>query len=417
MGKKILVIGGGGRCHAIVDALARSPQVEKIYCAPGNAGTAELAESVPLMVNDIDNLLAFAKDNAIDLTVVGPEDPLAAGIVDRFREAGLRIFGPTKAAARIESSKEFAKDLMARHGVPTASYKTFDNYEEAAAYVKAGPVPVVIKYDGLAAGKGVVVALTHKEADDALRDMLLDDRFGKGRVVVEEFLDGPEFSFMCLVNGTKIYPLAIARDHKRAFDNDRGPNTGGMGAYSPVPFVTDEIRDRALETIIRPVAKAMQEEGYPFTGVLYGGLILTKDGPKVIEFNARFGDPETEVVLPRIESDFCELLDAAVDGRDCTPTWSPDTYLGIVLASKGYPGKYTKGNIIRGIDKAGKVYHMGTKRQDGEILSVGGRVLMVIANAPTLDEARRKALIQAEQIDCPALFHRNDIGAAEACTR
>lgn len=417
MGKKILVIGGGGRCHAIVDALARSPQVEKIYCAPGNAGTAELAESVPLMVNDIDNLLAFAKDNAIDLTVVGPEDPLAAGIVDRFREAGLRIFGPTKAAARIESSKEFAKDLMARHGVPTASYKTFDNYEEAAAYVKAGPVPVVIKYDGLAAGKGVVVALTYKEADDALRDMLLDDRFGKGRVVVEEFLDGPEFSFMCLVNGTKIYPLAIARDHKRAFDNDRGPNTGGMGAYSPVPFVTDEIRDRALETIIRPVAKAMQEEGYPFTGVLYGGLILTKDGPKVIEFNARFGDPETEVVLPRIESDFFELLDAAVDGRDCTPTWSPDTYLGIVLASKGYPGKYTKGNIIRGIDKAGKVYHMGTKRQDGEILSVGGRVLMVIANAPTLDEARRKALIQAEQIDCPALFHRNDIGAAEACTR
>ena len=413
MGKKVLVIGGGGRCHAIVDALSRSPQVEKIYSAPGNAGTEQQAEIVPLMVSDIDNLLLFAKENAVDLTIVGPEGPLAAGIVDRFREEGLRIFGPTKAAARIESSKEFAKDLMKRHDIPTASYRTFDNYEEAARYVKEGPVPVVIKYDGLAAGKGVVVALTHREADDALRDMLLDEAFGKGRVVVEEFLDGPEFSFMCLVNGHRVYPLAIARDHKRAYDNDRGPNTGGMGAYSPVPFVTDEIRDRALEEIIHPTARAMEEEGYPFTGVLYGGLILTADGPKVIEFNARFGDPETEVVLPRIESDFYELIDAAVDGRECEPRWSPDTYLGVVMAAKGYPGKYEKGHVIRNLDKAGKVYHMGTKVQNGETLSVGGRVLMVIANAPTLKEARRKAMAEVEKIDCEGLFYRTDIGAKE----
>ena len=297
MGKKVLVTGGGGRCHAIVDALSRSPQVEKIYSAPGNAGIARQAECVPIAVSDIGSLLAFVREKEIDLTVVGPEGPLAAGIVDRFREEGLRIFGPTKSASRIESSKEFAKDLMSRHGIPTASYRTFSDFDEALAYIKAGPVPVVIKYDGLAAGKGVVVALTYSEAEDALRDMLLDECFGQGRVVIEEFLDGPEFSFMCLVNGRKLYPLAIARDHKRAFDNDRGPNTGGMGAYSPVPFVTEEIRETALRTILQPVADAMADEGVPFTGVLYGGLILHKGTPKVIEFNARFGDPETEVVL------------------------------------------------------------------------------------------------------------------------
>lgn len=417
MKQNVLVIGSGGREHAIVDALKRSESVGRVYCAPGNAGINMQATPVEIAVTDLDNLARFATDASVALTVVGPEVPLANGIVDEFRKRGLRIFGPTKAAAQIESSKAFAKELMARHNIPTAASRTFEEFQPALDYVLAGPEQIVIKYDGLAAGKGVVVAQNHTEAEAALRNMLLDDEFGKGRVVVEEFLDGPEFSFMCLVNGAKVYPLAIARDHKRAYDNDRGPNTGGMGAYSPVPFVTDEIRQSALDTILRPVAQAMVDEGTPFSGVLYGGLILNNGVPKVIEFNARFGDPETEVVLPRIESDFFELLDAAVDGRDCTPTWSPDTYLGIVLASKGYPGKYTKGNIIRGIDKAGKVYHMGTKRQDGEILSVGGRVLMVIANAPTLDEARRKALIQAEQIDCPALFHRNDIGAAEACAR
>ena len=384
MGKKVLVIGGGGRCHAIVDALSRSPQVEKVYAAPGNAGIASQAECVPISVSDIDALLAFARENGIDLTVVGPEGPLAAGIVDRFRAEGLRIFGPTQSATRIESSKEFAKDLMSRHGVPTASYRTFSDFGEALGYVKAGPVPVVIKYDGLAAGKGVVVALTYAEAEDALRDMLLDECFGQGRVVIEEFLNGPEFSFMCLVNGRKLYPLAIARDHKRAFDNDRGPNTGGMGAYSPVPFVTDEIRETALRTILRPVADAMVEEGVPFTGVLYGGLILHNGVPKVIEFNARFGDPETEVVLPRLESDFYALLDAAVDGRDFETEWSELTTLGIVMAAKGYPGKYDKGYVVRGLENAGKVYHMGTVGKDGKILTAGGRVLMPVASAPTV---------------------------------
>lgn len=412
---KVLVIGGGGRCHAIVAALARSPKVDKIYCAPGNAGIEMQAECVPVPVSDVAALKEFAKDNAVDLTVVGPEASLAAGIVDEFRKEGLKIFGPTKAAARIESSKEFAKDLMSRHNVPTAAYKTFDDFGEALAYVKAGPIPVVIKYDGLAAGKGVVVALTLKEAEDALRDMLLDEAFGKGRVVVEEFLDGPEFSFMCMVNGHKLYPLDIARDHKRAYDKDAGPNTGGMGAYSPVPFVTPEIRETALKTILQPVADAMVEEGNPFTGVLYGGLILHKGTPKVIEFNARFGDPETEVVLPRLKSDFYELVDAAVEGRDFDTEWSDNSVLGVVMASKGYPGKYQKGYQIKGLEETdGKVYHMGTAVRDGKILTVGGRVLMVLGEGKTLADARKDAYQRVKKVDCDNLFNRSDIGAKEA---
>lgn len=412
---KVLVIGGGGRCHAIVDALDRSPKVDKIYCAPGNAGIGEQAECVPVPVSDVANLKQFALDNAIDMTIVGPEASLACGIVDEFRAAGLKILGPTKSAARIESSKEFAKDLMMRHNVPTAAYKTFDNFDEALAYVKVGPIPVVIKYDGLAAGKGVVVALTLKEAEDALRDMLLDKAFGQGRVVVEEFLDGPEFSFMCLVNGRKLYPLDIARDHKRAYDKDMGPNTGGMGAYSPVPFVTPEIREAALRTILQPVADAMVDEGNPFTGVLYGGLILHKGTPKVIEFNARFGDPETEVVLPRLRSDFYELVDAAVDGRDFETEWSDDSVLGVVMASKGYPGKYEKGYAISGLDKIkGNVYHMGTALRDGKILTVGGRVLMVLGSGATLADARKNAYASVAKVECNNLFNRSDIGAQEA---
>lgn len=415
MGKKVLVIGGGGRCHAIVDSLARSERVSKVYCAPGNAGIATQAECVPLPVSDVEGLLGFAKENEIDMTVVGPEASLALGIVDRFREEGLKIFGPTKAAARIESSKEYAKDLMARHGVPTAAYRTFGDFDEALAYVKAGPIPVVIKYDGLAAGKGVVVALTMNEAEDALRDMLLDEQFGKGRVVVEEFLNGPEFSFMCLVNGRKLYPLDIARDHKRAYDNDAGPNTGGMGAYSPVPFVTEEIRRTAIETILQPVADAMADEGVPFTGVLYGGLILHKGTPKVIEFNARFGDPETEVVLPRLKSDFYDLIDAAVEGRDFETEWHPETVLGVVLAARGYPGKYEKGHQIDGLEKIDtKVYHMGTAERDGKTLSVGGRVLMVLGSGKDLAEARRKAYHEVSKVDCNGLFNRTDIGTGES---
>ncbi|MBD5172367.1 MAG: phosphoribosylamine--glycine ligase [Bacteroides sp.] len=415
MGKKVLVIGSGGREHAIVDALDRSPQVEKIWCAPGNAGIAAQAECVEIGATDIDSLLRFARENEVDLTVVGPEAPLAAGIVDAFRAEGLRIFGPTREAARMESSKEYAKDLMARHSIPTAAYRTFSDFDEALEYVKAGPQEIVIKYDGLAAGKGVVVAMSHAEAEAALRDMLLDEQFGKGRVVVEEFLDGPEFSFMCIVNGTKVYPLAIARDHKRAYDGDEGPNTGGMGAYSPVPFVTDEIRRAALETIINPVAKALVEEGNPFTGVLYGGLILHRGVPKVIEFNARFGDPETEVVLPRLESDFYELLDAAVDGRDCEPRWSPATRLGIVLAAEGYPGAYRKDVVIKGAEALDGIYHMGTKRDaNGELKSAGGRVMMVTSAGADLSEARSNATAKIEAIEAPGLFHRTDIGAKEA---
>lgn len=414
---KVLIIGGGGRCHAIADSLSRSAKVSKIYSAPGNAGISEIAECVPIPVSDVDELLKFAKENEIDMTIVGPEASLALGIVDKFRDAGLRIFGPTQAAARIESSKDYAKQLMSKYNIPTAAYKTFDNFEEALAYVKAGPIPVVIKYDGLAAGKGVVVALTMKEAEDALRDMLLDEAFGKGKVVIEEFLNGPEFSFMSLVNGSKVYPLDIARDHKRAYNNDAGPNTGGMGAYSPVPFVTEEIRKKALDTILQPVAEAMVKEGVPFTGVLYGGLILHNGVPKVIEFNARFGDPETEVVLPRLESDFYELIDAAEEGRDYIPEWKDETVLGVVMASKGYPGKYEKGHEIKGLEKlsAGKeevknVYHMGTGLKDGKIMTIGGRVLMVLGKGKDLQEARHKAYDNVAQIECPSLFNRTDIG-------
>lgn len=411
--KKVLVVGSGGREHAIVKALARSPQVEKIYCAPGNAGIAEDAECVAIGVEDVDALVAFARDNGIDMTVVGPEAALAVGLVDAMEAAGLKAFGPTKAAARIESSKEFAKQVMTKYNVPTASYEAFDDFNKAWEYVKSRPLPAVIKYDGLAAGKGVVVALSYEEAERALRDMLLDSAFGKGRVVVEDFLDGPEFSFMCVVSGNKVYPLAMAQDHKRAFDGDKGPNTGGMGAYSPVPFITDEIRGKALSEIIQRTADGLVEEGVPFKGVLYGGLILTADGPKVIEFNARFGDPETEVVLPRLESDFYDLVESAVEGRDCDTKWSDDAYLGVVLASEGYPGSYQKGVEIKGLDKVNaEIYHMGTKRDGERILTAGGRVLMVVGKGKTIAEANAAAKAEIEKIDCPSLFHRTDIGKA-----
>lgn len=407
--KSVLVVGSGGRCHAIVDALARSPQVGKIFCAPGNAGISALAECVGIGVTDIMALADFAESHEIDLTVVGPEASLCAGIADEFNSRGLPVFGPDKAAARIESSKEFAKEIMARAGVPTASYRPFTDFKEALEYVRGRQLPTVIKYDGLAAGKGVVVALTYEEAEDALRDMLLDGSFGEGKVIIEDFLEGSEFSFMCFVNGRKVYPLAVAQDHKRAFDGDKGPNTGGMGAYSPVPFITPDIEQTALDTILRPVANELVENGTPFLGVLYGGLILTESGPKVIEFNARFGDPETEVVLPRLESDLYEFITAVMEGRDFTPVWSPDGCLGIVLAAKGYPGKYAKG-LPLDISEKGIIYHMGTRKSTDGIVSDGGRVLMVVGKAENLTRARQQSLAAVEKIATDDFFYRKDIG-------
>lgn len=409
--RRVLVVGSGGRCHAIVDALSRSPQVEKIYCAPGNAGIAEQAECVAIGVTDVEALVAFAKEQQIDMTVVGPEAALAVGIVNRFEECGLKAFGPTKEAAQIESSKEFAKRLMAKYGIPTAAYEAFDEFEAAWEYVKNRPLPAVIKYDGLAAGKGVVVAESYDQAEEALRDMLLDASFGKGRVVVEDFLAGPEFSFMCVVSGEKVYPLAMAQDHKRAYDGDKGPNTGGMGAYSPVPFVTEEIESIALEQIMKPTAAAMVAEGVPFCGVLYGGLILTEQGPKVIEFNARFGDPETEVVLPRLKSDIYELFDAAIEGRDHQTEWSDEAYLGVVMASTGYPASSTKGAVIGGLERAeSHIYHMGTAIKDGNLVTAGGRVLMVVGKGATLAEAHSMAMADVAKVECKELFYRSDIG-------
>ena len=409
---KVLVIGSGGREHAIVEALSRSPRQPKIYVAPGNAGIAALAECVAIKDTEVEKLLEFAKANAIDLTVVGPEAALAAGVVDAFRAAGLKIFGPTKAAAEIEASKDFAKRLMVKYDVPTASYATFSDFEEAMAYVRKGTLPTVLKYDGLAAGKGVVIATTMEEAEATLRDMLLDTKFGEGRVVIEEFLTGEEFSLMCFVAGNKICPMPVAQDHKRAYDNDEGPNTGGMGAYTELPFITEEDHAYAMENIMQRVADAMVAEGTPFTGVLYGGLMKTPQGIKVIEFNARFGDPETEVVLPRLKSDAIDVFMAVANNEQPVAEWSDEATLGIVLASKGYPGDYQKGFVIEGVERvASKVYHMGTALKDGKLVTAGGRVMIVVASASTLQEALLKAREDIAKIECDNLFHRTDIGA------
>ena len=412
--KKALVIGGGGREHAIVDALSRSTQVGKIYCAPGNAGISAQAECVAIKDTDVESLKNFALENEIDLTVVGPEVALAAGVVDVFKEAGLRIFGPSKAAATIEASKDFAKQLMAKYNIPTAAFETFEDYDAALEYVKKGSFPVVLKYDGLAAGKGVVIPEKLEEADATLKDMLLDDKFGKGKVVVEEFLTGPEFSFMCFVDGYDVYPMTLSQDHKRAYEGDKGPNTGGMGAYSPVPIISDEDLAFSLEKVMKPTAAAMVAEGCPFTGVLYGGLMKTPQGPKVIEFNCRFGDPETEVVLPRLESDIYDIFSAVADHTPMPEIkWKEEVTMGFVMASKGYPGSYEKGYEISGLDTLPediRVFHMGTSLKDGKYFTSGGRVLMVVGSGKDLQEAHDKALAAVESIGCENLFYRRDIG-------
>ncbi len=410
--KKVLVVGGGGRCHAIVDALSRSTQVSQIFCAPGNALMAKQATLVPISDTDVEALKAFALKEGIDLTVVGPEASLAAGIVDSFREAGLKIFGHSRAATMIESSKEFAKRLMEENGIPTAAYRSFTSYDEALAYVDSRPYPAVIKYDGLAAGKGVVIASDRAEADAALRSMLLDGAFGQGKVVIEDWLEGPEFSFMCFVDGENVSPMPLAQDHKRAFDGDEGPNTGGMGAYTGLPFITEEDKAFAYNEIMVKTAKAMCAAGRPLSGVLYGGLMKTPRGIKVIEFNARFGDPETEVVLPLLESDIYDMFEAvALSAPLPQLKWKDAVTMGVVLASKGYPGHYDKGAVIEGIDSIvdAKVYSMGTALKDGLLVTAGGRVLMVVAQGRDIFEARRKVYADIARIKCDNLFYRNDI--------
>ncbi|MDR2685082.1 MAG: phosphoribosylamine--glycine ligase [Prevotellaceae bacterium] len=409
---KILVIGSGGREHAICEALKKSPKVTKIFAAPGNAGVSQIADCVPICETDVEKLLTFAKENRIDLTVVGPEIALAAGVVDIFQANGLKIFGATKKAAQIESSKEFAKNLMKKYDIPTAKYEVFKDYNAAVQYVAKHGTPIVLKYDGLAAGKGVVVAMTENEAENTLKEMLLNNKFGYGKVVIEEFLQGQEFSFMCFVNGKNVFPMELAQDHKRAFDGDLGANTGGMGAYSPLPFITEEDKNFALENIMKKTAIALVSESCNFCGVLYGGLMKTPCGIKVIEFNARFGDPETEVVLPRLESDIFDIFNDVIDGKTPDIQWNIQCALGVVLASKGYPESYEKGFEIKKLDTLQNVqiFQMGTKISDGKLFTNGGRVLFITALADNLKSAREKVLTEISKVECNNLFYRKDIG-------
>ncbi|KHD85437.1 phosphoribosylamine--glycine ligase [Heyndrickxia ginsengihumi] len=411
----VLVIGSGGREHAICKKVSESPLVEKIYCAPGNGGIAEVAEIVPIHETDFLSLISFAKERHIDLTIVGPEAPLSSGIVNEFRAAGLRIFGPTKEAATIESSKAFAKDLMKKYHIPTASYEVFHEYDAAKAYVEKIGAPIVIKADGLAAGKGVAVAMTLEEAQEALKTMMLEQKFGEAssQIVVEEFLDGEEFSLMAFVNEENVYPMVIARDHKRAFDGDKGPNTGGMGAYSPVPQISAEEVEQAVNQILIPTAAAMVKEGRSFGGVLYAGLIRTTAGIKVIEFNARFGDPETQVVLSRLESDLVQIILNLLNGEDPELYWSNDAVLGVVIASNGYPESYEKGVQLPELNELSSnlvVYHSGTRLDNERFFSNGGRVLFVGKKDTTLASARDSLYKELEKYTFDGFFYRKDIG-------
>jgi phosphoribosylamine--glycine ligase len=416
---RILVIGRGGREHAIVWALKRADPAREILCAPGNAGTAKLAENVPIGEMEFDRLIAFARERAVDLVVVGPDDPLAAGIVDAFEEAGIAVYGPRRNAAEIEGSKIFMKNLLHRYGIPTARYATFTDYDSAKAYLDAQPVPIVIKADGLAAGKGVTVCFTREEADAALKDTMLNKAFGSAgdKVVIEEYLEGQEMSILSFVDGETVVPMPAAQDHKPVFDGDKGPNTGGMGTYSPLPHIPASVIDAAVETIIKPTARAMVAEGRPFRGVLFAGLMITKDGPKTIEFNARFGDPETQVVLPRLQTDLLEIIQASLQGRlDRTQvSWSPEAAVCVVLASEGYPGSYPKGLPIEGLDRVSDedalVFHAGTAEKDGRIVTSGGRVLGVVGRGADIREARQKAYAAAERITFPGKMNRTDIAA------
>jgi phosphoribosylamine--glycine ligase len=418
---KILIIGGGGREHALAWKIAQSPRAGKIFVAPGNAGTAREAkcENVVIAAEDVDGLLRFAQQNKIDLTVVGPEAPLVLGVVDRFRAAGLRIFGPTKDAARLEGSKAFTKDFLARHKIPTAAYGNFTDVAAAEAYIKKSGAPIVVKADGLAAGKGVIIAQTVDEAIAAVRDMLAGNAFGAAghRVVIEEFLQGEEASFITMVDGEHILPLATSQDHKRAGDGDTGPNTGGMGAYSPAPVVTPEIHARIMREVIEPTVRGMKAEGHPYTGFLYAGVMIAPDGtPKVLEFNCRFGDPETQPVMLRLKSDFVELIEAALDGRldRVQAQWDSRAALGVVMAAGGYPGSYDKGDVITGLPETAaadcKVFHAGTALKDGAVVTGGGRVLCVTALGATVGAAQSRAYETVKKIRWHGVQYRHDIG-------
>ncbi len=408
---KVLVIGSGGRCDAICRKIKESELVDFVFCAPGNAGIARHAINVPINVEEIDKLADFALKEKIDLTIVGPEASLSLGIVNKFNDLGLKIFGPTKEAALIESSKSFAKELMKKYNIPTANYEVFTDYNNAINYIKNKKLPIVLKYDGLAAGKGVIIAKTYEEANTNLYEMLVNKEFGEAKVVIEDFLEGEEFSYMCFVNGSKVYKMIPARDYKRINDNDLGPNTGGMGAFTSLPFLTPADEDFAYQEIMVKTADALVKEGKPFLGVLYGGLIKTEDGIKVIEFNARFGDPETEVVLHSLDSDLYKAIIDIMNGNEPTLIFDKRPTLGVVLTSIGYPGKYEKGVklFIPPFDD-GYVYHMGTKLENDNIVTNGGRVLMCVASGYTLEEARVNAYKMIKEIDTKNLYYRKDIG-------
>ncbi|KAA8983581.1 MULTISPECIES: phosphoribosylamine--glycine ligase [Gammaproteobacteria] len=419
---QILIIGGGGREHALAWKAAQSPQVQQVYAAPGNAGTAREpgVENVALADDDIDGLVDFATNRTIDLVIVGPEAPLVAGISDRLRAAGIAVFGPSEAAAQLEGSKSFAKDFLARHSIPTADYRTFGDMEAALEYLREKGAPIVVKADGLAAGKGVIVAETLAEGEDAVRDMLAGNTFGDAghRVVIEECLAGEEASFIAMVDGSNILPLASSQDHKRVGDGDTGANTGGMGAYSPAPVVTEEVHERIMREVIEPTVAGMADEGHPYTGFLYAGLMITPNGsPKVIEFNCRLGDPETQPLLMRLRSDLVQLCLAATQGglgrQQCD--WDERPALGVVMAAGGYPAKYRKGDAITGLDDLDgdglKVFHAGTQQEaDGRVTTAGGRVLCVTALGGTVEQAQKAAYAGVDRIRWDDAYCRRDIG-------
>jgi phosphoribosylamine--glycine ligase len=418
---KILVIGGGGREHALAWKVAQSARVDKVYVAPGNAGTAgeNRLENVAVDAEDIDALLAFALKEKIDMTIVGPEAPLVAGVVDRFQASGLRIFGPRAAAAQLEGSKAFSKDFLARHHIPTAAYGNFTDLDQAVAYIRQQGAPIVVKADGLAAGKGVILAQTEQEAIDACRDMLAGNAFGEAghRVVVEEYLSGEEASFIVMVDGEHVLPLASSQDHKARDDGDSGPNTGGMGAYSPAAVVTDDMHRRIMDEVIWPTVQGMAADGKPYSGFLYAGIMIAPDGsPRVLEYNVRFGDPETQPILLRLKSDLLELCEAALDQRlhQVQAEWDSRASLGVVLAAGGYPGHYEKGQVISGLDAVHgddvRVFHAGTRLQNGNIVTSGGRVLCVCALGDDVAAAQRRAYAAVDKISWKDVYYRRDIG-------